>query len=367
MPIILWNSFLRWLGPHNYNYPMIFITVVALNSAQGRIFAISSPSGLPRAEFFLKILALNLVLGLIVTSACYISFLLRRGKLISLTWYLCEVLFIVSVLSLSIFFFNTLIRQRIHFASIWGPNDTIPLFLSRFVLAILFLAFSHNGLSTLQKLLKSAIESNEVLDEKYRLLIESDEEIRGQVARYLHDRVQAEITLVSAKLFEVAQVGSEAFKASLTPVIIRLEKIRSVDLQLVAQILTPNFASEGFSGSIETLCEQYQSGIKYQVVVNSMFEESNEELLLGVYRIVEQAVINAITHGPASKVLIKVERTLFDTYLVEISDNGPGSLNAKPGKGSVIIDAWCSMLGGMKSIETSLNNGYKLRVTIPIR
>jgi len=37
--------------------------------------------------------------------------------------------------------------------------------------------------------------------------------------------------------------------------------------------------------------------------------------------------------------------------LTKEEPNGPGAIDIKAGKGSVIIDAWCSILGSVKEIE----------------
>ena len=89
--------------------------------------------------------------------------------------------------------------------------------------------------------------------------------------------------------------------------------------------------------------------------------------MLGIFRIVEQAVINAITHGPAKKIVISVTRELLNAVVVEVSDDGPGSDSMEPGTGTVIIDAWVSILNGEKVVKTKVGSGYALQVTFPGR
>ena len=353
----------QWIGPYDYNYGIIFAATFALYSAQTRVYSYEYRLGIPRADFILKSIFVNIVLGLITASLYHLIYLARKNKKITLARYLLEILVVMSGVSFFIYFFNLLI-VRPHLGNILGPNDSINTFSSRLVFSILSIAITHNGLRNLKRRLLATSEMNSLLDSKYQALVESDEEIRSQAARYIHDRIQAQITLAGARLTKFAQSKDKTLNASIIQVASDLEKIRSIDLKLVSQILTPNLAAEGLKGSIESLCEQYRSGIQYQIQVDSFFKECDEELLLGVYRIVEQGIINAITHGPASKVSIKVLKTEFDSILVEVSDNGPGANNPKSGTGSVVIDAWCSILGGIKEIESELNHGFTLRVTI---
>ncbi len=367
MPLSRRERFCRWLGPYDYNYPLIFSTIVALYCAQTRVYSYSYAYGVVRTQFILKSILLNILLGFICAGSFRLAELSRRSSTVALRRYILEIFIVMSCFSFAIYLFNTYIRERIGFIKTWGPNDTPSTFTSRFLFAIMFIAFTHNGMRSLKELLAGASALNNDLQGKYRTLIESDEEIRDQAARYIHDRVQAEITLVNVKLQKVGALHGAEVQESLHPAISRLEKIRAIDLKLVSQILTPNLEAEGLKGAIETLCEQYQSGVEYQILIDVDVNECDEELTLGIYRIVEQGIINAITHGPASKVMIRIQKSDSDTYLLEISDNGSGALNPKPGTGSVIIDAWCSILDGVKEIESEVDKGFTLRVRIPAK
>ena len=94
-------------------------------------------------------------------------------------------------------------------------------------------------------------------------------------------------------------------------------------------------------------------------------ESIDEEFKLGIYRIIEQGVINAIKHGPAKNVAITVGERALGTLYVEIKDDGPWSKAISSGKGTVIIDSWVSKLGGRKEIESTPGKGFTLRILIP--
>jgi signal transduction histidine kinase len=123
---------------------------------------------------------------------------------------------------------------------------------------------------------------------------------------------------------------------------------------------------EGLIGACENLCREYQPEVEFIIDISQEVEEIEEEKKLGFYRIIEQAVINSIKHGPASKVVISVRRTSKDELLLEIADDGPGAKTLKPGTGTIIVDAWTSKLGGRKEIKTAPGAGYSLKVSIPI-
>jgi signal transduction histidine kinase len=246
-----------------------------------------------------------------------------------------------------------------------GSNDRPIIIFIRVIFCFLFIAATHELQRNLKEKLQEAEARNQILLDQYKVLIDADEEIRGQASRYLHDRVQSEIMLASTKLKRrVGEIG-HGQDEQITESIHQLEKIRSVDLKLVSQILTPNIEAEGIGGSIENLCRQYSSNFSYECEIEPAVETLDREQLLGIFRIVEQAVINSITHGPAQTVSIKITSEIDGEFSIAISDDGPGSDSTETGTGTVIIDAWVSILKGRKEVKSNLGKGYELLVTFP--
>jgi signal transduction histidine kinase len=50
----------------------------------------------------------------------------------------------------------------------------------------------------------------------------------------------------------------------------------------------------------------------------------DSEVLLGIFRIIEQAMLNALVHGPAHRVQISVTTSAEGVTDIIISDDGPG-------------------------------------------
>jgi hypothetical protein len=57
-----------------------------------------------------------------------------------------------------------------------------------------------------------------------------------------------------------------------------------------------------------------------------------------VGRIVEEGVSNAIRHGDATHIIIRVERTIDGALMIEIEDDGIGPSGGAPGVGSALLD-----------------------------
>jgi signal transduction histidine kinase len=263
-----------------------------------------------------------------------------------------------------------------------GRNFLIPLFntapfiengqflgelITRFIFAIVFVAITHNRLKFLGSELEKASALNKELNERYAKLIDSDEEIRSHASQLLHDRIQAKLMLAGAKLTRITEVLSEEGKFGVLPVIKELESIRAIDVREVSQLLSPNLAGEGLAGSCENLCKEFEDSVDFSIDISRGVEDLDEELILGVYRIIEQGVINSIKHGPASEISIEVSISSANMLIVEVRDNGPGGDIKNSGTGTVIIDAWVSILGGEKEIKSEAGKGFMLRVTAPVK
>jgi signal transduction histidine kinase len=360
------KRFLSWLGPHDYNYSLIFAWIFIFLWAQARPFITTGGTNRDRLRFGLEVSLVVSSITLIIVLYLFICMKLRRNKTASLSRYSLEVIGASTLSTFMAYVYNESIIPWTNRPKYLGPDDKPIIFIVRIIFCFLFIAATHQLQKSLKLRLQDAEATNQALLNEYKVLIEADEEIRGQASRYLHDRVQSEIMLASFQLKKrVDEIGfssDEEIRKSIS----QLEKIRSVDLKLVSQLLTPNIEAEGLPGAIESLCEQYSSNIKLGFDFDSTLDQLSSEQSLGVFRIVEQALINAITHGPATKVVIKVRANSLGGFFVEIADNGPGADAITPGTGSVIIDAWVSILKGKKEISTNTGQGYTLLVRFPV-
>jgi signal transduction histidine kinase len=147
-------------------------------------------------------------------------------------------------------------------------------------------------------------------------------------------------------------------------VISRLEQTRTTDLKDLVQILAPNFEAAGFRESVRTLALGYANSMDIDILVDEASENLHVEKLLGAFRIIEQALINSLVHGPAKNVKISLATDALGSSRLEISDDGPGSSDDldSSGVGTAVIDSWVGIINGSKNIETVPGHGYQLTV-----
>ena len=205
------------------------------------------------------------------------------------------------------------------------------------------------------------------LEKNQEQLVEAEEQQRTQASRFLHDRVQAELMVVSLQIANIEKKLAAAEAAELAAARARLETLRRVDLKVVSNALTPNIEDFGLEYAVQELVNQLAADLKVelQIEIDSFVDDTHTKL--GIYRIIEQAIVNSITHGPASLVKITVVAQSETTCDVTIEDDGPGVSPAEieAGFGTVLIDSWVSILKATKDVTTKPGEGYKLSVTIP--
>ena len=360
-----WRQFQQFLGPYQYAPGFIIGCNLVLSEARLRPFTYLYSAGYKRVHFFLLGTLVILILVIPVYLSLKISQRFWRARRKTRTYYLIEITTTVMVYNICEYLASKTLIPLFKIRDFLLMDDFMSIFALRLIFGVLFVAVTHSRARDLQARLTEAEELNISLTQRYSALIETDEEIRDQAAKLLHDRIQSELMLAASRLTKASQTLPAEAQAEILPVIKVLEKIRGTDIRQVSQLLTPNLTGEGLLGSCETLCENFSTAIEIQLDIESAIEVIGENTKLGIYRIIEQGLTNSIKHGPAENVTISVRKSQTDELVIRISDDGPGSESASSGKGTQIIDAWVAILGGSKEIESSPGKGYTLRVTLP--
>lgn len=356
-----------FIGPYDYRPGFIYSTILVFNLSNLRSYTFDYEYGPERVKFFFTGLLAYAIMGLPLYLILKLSQSIWGGRPRKLSLYLLEVLVASLITLLALMAGQKLLIPLLNTVDFIQSGVLGGELITRFLFAIIFIAITHNRLRTLGRKLDSASELNNQLNERYAKLIESDEEIRSQASHLLHDRIQAKLMLAGAKLTRIIGVLSEEGKLGVLPVIKELETIRAIDVREVSQLLSPNLAGEGLAGSCENLCKEFEGGVEFTINISRAVEDLDAEFKLGVYRIIEQGVVNSVKHGPATKISIEVFISSSNKLTVEVIDNGPGGDVKNSGTGTVIIDAWVSILAGEKEIQSEAGKSFTLRVTAPVK
>lgn len=239
------------------------------------------------------------------------------------------------------------------------------IFVISLIIVLIAIALMHQAERRISERLFAATELVTKLETERQSLIYSDEQLRRQTSQFLHDRVQSDLMVVGMEIRSISGKSSAEVNEVIDRAIIRLENTRASDLKNLIQVLTPNLDMGGLRAAIDVLLEQYRSNMEVTTKIDAATEELEARELLGIFRIIEQSVLNALVHGPAKRVRITVSTDSVGVTNIFVSDDGPGILHNDiiPGLGSSIIDSWVGILNGSKEIDSAPGHGYQLHVT----
>ena len=200
------------------------------------------------------------------------------------------------------------------------------------------------------------------IKQQRKLLIQADEDARRDIASLLHDGVQSKLVVSATKLHQISTKAPPALATELKDLLLELEGIRRLDVRAASRSLSPDIQIMGLEQCLKDLAQVYEGTMTTSFDLKGITNTVESKVGLAVYRICEQGLLNALTHGGAKACLVSlwIEET---TVHLEIENNGSRLDNRpNPAQGSAVIDAWVSTLDGIWSLAniTESDNPAKL-------
>lgn len=178
------------------------------------------------------------------------------------------------------------------------------------------------------------------------LLIQADENARRDIAKLLHDSVQSKLVVSATKLDQLSEKAPATLARELKDLIGDLEKIRSLDVRTASRTLSPDIEIMGLEKCLEELANVYANTMSVKLQLKGLTGQVESKMGLAIYRICEQGLLNALTHGSAKTCLV----TLWiegNWVRLELENDGAKlETVANPAQGSAVIDAWVASFEG---------------------
>lgn len=361
------KNFLYLIGPYPYSPYLLFLFFFAVQFCRLAIIITEEPRGIERFEAMLFIAAISLPPAIVYALFGFLLNRYRSWSSQSLPLYIVEVAIAQSFIFIYSPLIVPLLKDKYNYDYATLLTASPQLFIGTLILALIALALMHGAERKILNRLHSANNLVRKLKADREELINLDESIRRQTSQFLHDRVQSDLMVVGMNLKSISGSSSPENNKIIEDAIARLENSRSGDLKNLIQTLSPNFEIGGLKGALETLIEQYEANMKVSIRIDVAGRELNSLEQLGVYRICEQALLNALVHGPAKMANVALTSNLSGAIELIISDDGPGVIleETNPGVGTAIIRSWVDILKATKEIDSVPGHGYRLQVVFP--
>jgi signal transduction histidine kinase len=208
------------------------------------------------------------------------------------------------------------------------------------------------------------------------LALSVQEHERGRISRDLHDSLGQALTSLTIGLRTIEESSSDENIKCYAQELRRVGSDTHEEVRRLARGLRPAVLDDlGLAPALDRYVDDLRSTHHLQATFEHDCQDRRfaDDIQTAVYRIVQEAATNAIRHGQAKSLKVKLS---CDTrnVTIEISDDGIGfdvaaALRSDPTKspfGLLSIHERAGFLGGKATITSQPKQGTKVQVTIPL-
>jgi len=169
---------------------------------------------------------------------------------------------------------------------------------------------------------KIEMEMRATEDRYERLLVTQLENQQAAIARELHDSLGSRLAGVAMLLGGISQ-RHPALEGQIKMARDHVQTAAEVSRALARGLMPVDASTGSFWRALERLCLDYQqmSGVSCIFSVDGDFESVEAETGNHLFRIAQEALVNAVKHGHASVIRVILEERV-DSYAMEVADNG---------------------------------------------
>jgi signal transduction histidine kinase len=186
-----------------------------------------------------------------------------------------------------------------------------------------------------------------VVESRERLLGAADAE-RRRISRGLHDGLQVRLLLIGIDAQRIATAPASEVTARATALRDDADLAAAELRAIVENLVPPALIELGIGGAVEELVESMPIPTRLDTFVPEQIEESAE---MTAYLVVAEALSNVVKHSGATICIVNV-RADDGRLHVEVTDNGNGLVNLRPGGGLAGITDRVAASGGRSGFTT---------------
>lgn len=218
---------------------------------------------------------------------------------------------------------------------------------------------------------RALADSYRHLSELSARLMQVQEDERRRLARELHDEVGQQLTAVKLNLHAIGRVAEDDITRARVDdcvdiVDLTIARIRSRALELRPAMLD----DLGLGAALAWYCRSAaeRAGVAVELLGGDGLERFDEAVETAAFRIVQEAVNNALRHGPPTRVEVEVHH---DGHVLELSiaDDGSGfdaaALRNGGGLGLAGMRERTELLGGHFAIDSAPGAGTRIHARLP--
>ncbi|MGH2518561.1 MAG: histidine kinase N-terminal 7TM domain-containing protein, partial [Chloroflexota bacterium] len=215
------------------------------------------------------------------------------------------------------------------------------------------------------------------LERSRQQVIAAEEHVRRALAEMLHGSVQSKLLALWMRLRDVEDRWGADAEATAELAAIRegLERVSDGDVRNISHLLHPAIIRFGLVAAVRELADRFFGTLDVTISTNEELrqldvvgsEQLDENVRLALYRVVEEALTNAVKHAQARVLNIRLD--VADGVLgLSIEDDGRGFDSAAPSDGFGLsgMAARVEQLGGTLRLQSALGQGTRISAAVPL-
>ena len=204
-----------------------------------------------------------------------------------------------------------------------------------------------------------------------RKLLNIGEETQQRIGRELHDDLGQHITgcAFMAQVLSQKLAGREE-SADAEKITLMLNQAISKTRNIAHGLYPAEIEEQGLQGMLKKFATHAQElyRIKCHFSSDPGCEFDDHEVAIHLFRITQEAVSNAVKHGHASNIILRMTR-LPASQVLEILDNGCGidtqAITASTGLGMRSMRHRAEMIGATLDISSRTEGGTRITISLP--
>jgi signal transduction histidine kinase len=215
-----------------------------------------------------------------------------------------------------------------------------------------------------------------VTAERHRQRLAAADDERKRWARELHDDTLQSLSALRIGLSAARRAEQpEALPTAVGQAIEQLEEAIANLRALITDLRPAALDELGVSAAIEALAERSsRHGIEVDVSIELAYEQGTQstrladELETALYRIIQEALTNAVRHGHAERAIVEISEEGSEVRLL-VRDNGRGfdPQAASEGFGLLGMRERIALLAGQLTVRSTATDGTTIVATMPVQ
>ncbi len=194
-------------------------------------------------------------------------------------------------------------------------------------------------------------------------LLEGEESERNRISRELHDGLGQMLTAIK---FQAQSLPPSEKRAELLDLLDdAIDEVRHLSYNLMPRVLMDFGLSAALQKLVSQTAERSNITIHFENTLDAE-RRFDEQLEIGIFRIAQEAMNNALKHAEASAIRLSLAERGSNLYFT-FSDNGKGFMlnSLLHQNGLRNMQERAKLLGGTCTIETHQHEGTRIEVALP--